>query len=357
MQGSIVTRLARTAVDDPPVVPEFAAAPPPAIVAVPPPPVIALLSNPQSTGNVALLPAIRAFVAAHPNVFHYEVDDVAEIPCALRSIARMKPVILAINGGDGTVHSALTEIARSRPFGDRAPPIAVLPNGKTNLIAQDLGATGDPLVALDRLLRIADDGIDDRLVSRPLIALSDGSGASPALGMFLGGAGLVESMLYCREKIYPLGLPNWLSHLLTVLALMLTGLLRAPRAWLPQRARRLRVSMPREAGLDGRFLFLMVTTLDRVLLNTRTQASLPGTMKLMAIEQGPATVLRSAWAMLFGRLGHVPVDGVHLQGGDEIRIDGERPSVILDGEFYQAPVGGAIVLKIARPVDFVSLAA
>ena len=26
--------------------------------------------------------------------------------------------------------------------------------------------------------------------------------------MFLGGAGLADTMLYCRDKIYPLGLPN-----------------------------------------------------------------------------------------------------------------------------------------------------
>ena len=29
--------------------------------------------------------------------------------------------------------------------------------------------------------------------------------------MFLGGAGLADIMLYCRDKIYPLGLPNGLA--------------------------------------------------------------------------------------------------------------------------------------------------
>jgi hypothetical protein len=40
----------------------------------------------------------------------------------------------------------------------------------------------------------------------------------PVLGMFLGGAGLADIMLYCRNKIYPLGLPNWLSHALAAMA-------------------------------------------------------------------------------------------------------------------------------------------
>ena len=32
------------------------------------------------------------------------------------------------------------------------------------------------------------------------------------IGMFLGGAGLADTMLYCRDKIYPLGLPNGVAH-------------------------------------------------------------------------------------------------------------------------------------------------
>jgi hypothetical protein len=34
--------------------------------------------------------------------------------------------------------------------------VAVLPNGKTNLIALDLGATGDPIDALERVLELAE---------------------------------------------------------------------------------------------------------------------------------------------------------------------------------------------------------
>ena len=38
---------------------------------------------------------------------------------------------------------------------DEPPPVAVLPNGKTNLIALDLGAQGDPIVALEKLVALA----------------------------------------------------------------------------------------------------------------------------------------------------------------------------------------------------------
>src|SRR3546814_15601533 len=38
------------------------------------------------------------------------------------------------------------------------------------------------------------------------------AGSRPVLGMFLGGAGLADYILYCRHKIYPLGLSNGLSQ-------------------------------------------------------------------------------------------------------------------------------------------------
>src|SRR3546814_3471291 len=78
-------------------------------------------------------------------IFHYEVEEVEQIGEALRTIARVKPKVLVINGGDGTVQAALTELYHGGHFGPAVPPVAVLPNGKTNLIALDLGARGDPM--------------------------------------------------------------------------------------------------------------------------------------------------------------------------------------------------------------------
>ena len=49
--------------------------------------------------------------------------------------------------------------------------------------------------------------------------------------------------------------------------------------------------------------------------------------------------------------------GVHLERGDEIRIEGEHSNVILDGEMFEASHGRPIVLKPTRPVPFLRLAA
>ena len=64
---------------------------------------VALLSNPRSTGNRTILPRVRSFCARHGDIFHYEVESVEQIGAALRTIARVGPRILVINGGDDRV--------------------------------------------------------------------------------------------------------------------------------------------------------------------------------------------------------------------------------------------------------------
>ena len=77
---------------------------------------VALLSNPRSTGNRSLLPRVRSFCAGRPDIFHYEVEEVGQIGEALKTIARVNPKILVINGGDGTVQATLTELYHGGHF-------------------------------------------------------------------------------------------------------------------------------------------------------------------------------------------------------------------------------------------------
>ncbi|MDB5736810.1 MAG: diacylglycerol kinase catalytic subunit [Sphingomonas bacterium] len=319
---------------------------------------VALLSNPLSTGNRAILPRIRAFCAENPDVFHYEVEHVDQIGEALKTIARVRPRILVINGGDGTVQSTLTELYHSDHFGATPPPVAVLPNGKTNLIALDLGMAGDPLDALRRIMEIARHDLAPHIVARELIALSHGdAGARPVLGMFLGGAGLADSMLYCRNKIYPLGLPNGLSHVLTGLALLVSLIFGVRAAFLPPLPRPMSVSVLRQGVLQGTFALLIVTTLHKLLLGWRSTNTADGALQLMLVERNPLALLAATIASIFGRLGHSQMRGVHIERGDEIIISSDRSSVILDGELFEARTGWPITLTTTAPVPFLSLAA
>jgi diacylglycerol kinase-like protein len=327
-------------------------------------PRIALLSNPKSTGNLAQLPRIREYCADHPDVFHYEVEQASQIGEAMRVIARVRPRVLAINGGDGTVQAALTELHNGGHFGDEPPPVAVLPSGKTNLIALDLGARGDPIETLERLIALARlDDLAPYTVARELIALRSGAeedwgDRQPVIGMFLGGAGLADTMLYCREKIYPLGLPNGLAHVIAAIATMAKLLLGVKADFLPPDSAPLRVSMTRRDGqLSGRFSLLAVTTLEKLLLSTELGRRREGSLKLLAIDQRRASVLGFFAASMRGKLGRNKVRGVHLEEADEITIEAESSDVILDGETFRAERGRPINLRSAPPLSFVKLAA
>lgn len=319
---------------------------------------VALLSNPKSTGNRQTLPRVRSYCANNPDIFHYEVEHVDQIGRALQTIARVDPVVIVINGGDGTVQAALTELYQGEHFKGRVPPIAVLPNGKTNLIALDLGIHGDPIKALEKIVQIAKAGVDDHVVARELIALTDGGADTrPVLGMFLGGAGLADYMLYCRNQIYPLGLSNGLSHFLTVLAVLVSLIFGIRARFLPQSSRPVRISLIRDGQLAGRFAVLIVTTLERLLLGVQAGHSQRGQMKLMAVDQSLSALLRLGWASMTRRVGKGQMQGIHLEQGDVIRIEGDHSSVILDGELFEASEGKPIVLRSTKPVPFLRLAA
>ncbi len=320
---------------------------------------VALLSNPRSTGNKSLLPRVRSYCARQKDIFHYEVEHVSQIGAAMRTIARVNPKVLIINGGDGTVQAALTEMFNGGHFGDSPPPVAVLPNGKTNLIAYDLGSGGDPIAALERVIEIARSDLDPHIVRRELISLSDGSPSGKmVVGMFLGGAGLADTMLFCRHNIYPLGLPNGFAHFLTFFAALVAIVIGMTARFLPPRPAPVRVSLPRES-FRGRFAVLMVTTLDKMLLNDHFSPShgTRGALSMLLVEQRRGSVLRAIHAAIRGRLGGLADPGVHMQRSEEIHIEGDESKVILDGELFQTRGGRPIVLKSTAPMSFLRLAA
>ena len=126
---------------------------------------VALLSNPKSTGNRQTLPRVRSYCASNPDIFHYEVEHVDQIGRAFQTIARVDPAVIVINGGDGTLAYALTEILEHRVFDDRVPHIAVLRGGMS---AKDRKAAQAALSVADdeeRLIlatgRYIGEGFDD----------------------------------------------------------------------------------------------------------------------------------------------------------------------------------------------------
>ena len=97
--------------------------------------------------------------------------------------------------------------------------------------------------------------------------------------------------------------------------------------------------------------------LEKPLLSSNLDGRGQGRLKLLAVEQRPASLLRAFAASMAGKLSRAKLQGVHFEETDEISIEGESSSVILDGEMFHAEAGRPIVLKPAQPLSFVRLAA
>jgi hypothetical protein len=165
-------------------------------------------------------------------------------------------------------------------------------------------------------------------------------------------------MLYCRHKLYPLGLPNWLAHGMALVLGLLSVLLGRWGRFLPLPPRPITVSVTKSGVLKGSFAFLMVTTLQRLLFTGSMTGASPstGSMQLLVIERSFPALVSAFIAAVRGRLGRHRLHGVHLERGDEIRIQGSRSSVILDGELFEANDDRPIILKPTPPVPFLRLA-
>lgn len=314
---------------------------------------VALLSNGRSAGSQALLAGVRAYCASSGAIFHYEVDDLGQIETALDVIARVRPRVLVINGGERAVQAVLAALVSGKAFGAEPPPITVLPIGRTNLIARDLGAEGDPIAVLKRIVEVARGDLEPHVVRRELIALSTACSAQPVFGMFAGAGGLAEAMLYCRNRLYPLGLPSRVCHFLTGCAALLS-LVPLPRKLQPVRPAPVRLTMQDNRRLEGSFQLLMVTTLERMLASRNTGG---GALKVMAVERRWLPMLRTTLAAMRGQLGARGGGGVHLGRGAELSIEGDGSGVILDGALFRAKAGEPILLRTTPALPFLSLAA
>ena len=99
---------------------------------------IGVITNPGSHRNKKGLDALRRSVAGQPDLQHVILGNVSEIPDILRDFANREVDLLAVVGGDGTVQATLTSLYTNRQF-EHVPTLAVLPGGRTNMIAADAG--------------------------------------------------------------------------------------------------------------------------------------------------------------------------------------------------------------------------
>jgi diacylglycerol kinase (ATP) len=227
---------------------------------------LGLISNPLSGWNRKGMHFIRKSVNGQNEICHLEASTPAEIALALAEFCRKEIDIVAVNGGDGTVHTVLTELFR-HANGGPIPLLTILRSGTASMISRDVGLTGSPQISLKRLVNWTNGGQGEpTIIQRSILKVETSSGRKPLYGMFFGAAGICQGIRYCLNQVHTKGLSGELAAGVTLARFLIPAANRKNSFIFP---------VPVKIGLDNEpeekrdVLLILISTLDRLFLGLR----------------------------------------------------------------------------------------
>lgn len=300
---------------------------------------VGIISNPRSRRNwtVDLGQKIGPGVlAAAPTTYD-------ELVKTLQSFAAQDLELLVLDGGDGTVRDVLS--AAAGIFGDKLPPLALLPSGKTNALALDLGipigwSLQDAVAA----------HAAGRVQMRAPIEIRRGS-HDPLLG-FIFGAGAFVMATELAQRTHRLGAIDGLAVGLSLIgAVAQTCFGSLSNRW---RAGEQVEILNYETGETSvrNFYFLLGSTLQRMPLGLRPLGRTSTGLDILAVDGPPRMLPIAAAAVAAGResgwLERLGYHHVHDVPPVQLKLD---RGFILDGELFP---GGTIDVRTGTPIRFVT---
>jgi diacylglycerol kinase (ATP) len=310
-------------------------------------PLVGIVRNPRSHRNKGVAPEM----ADCSNILTQTPGTREELHYTLAEFARRGIDYLVVDGGDGTVRDVLS--CGSDIFGDDWPTFIVLPKGKTNALAVDLGlpthwSLAEALAAAQRR---------GTLSRRPLrISPRDGSGRS-VLGFVLG-TGIFARATEAGQEVHRRGAFNSFAVGLSILAAIIGALFgRAGNIWRATTPTRI---VDRNSGRhlpyagrgrsDERFL-TFATTFERFPLGARPFGRNPAPgLKLAVIDSPVRWIVALLPAIMFGLKGDfLTRNGAKRFAANDLDLD-IGGSFILDGEAFPA---GRYVLDEGPQINFV----
>jgi len=274
----------------------------------------------------------------------------AELTEALRDFRALGIDMLVVDGGDGTVRDVLT--CGGAVWGDAWPRLAVLPSGKTNALAIDLGLPQDwglaDAVAAMRAGRT--------VVRRPIEVVRRDDATVPLRG-FLLGAGAFAGATDLAQHTHRAGAFRGLAVGLALgWAVTQTLFGRDDGRWRGGTRMRLRFGTEARALAGGpvpngdaaRYLLLM-TALGRFPLGLRPFGPPRQGMKTLIADAPPRRLAAALPAILGGAAPRwLPGAGYHRV--DAATLDATLDDTfILDGEHFS---GGALLIREGPPLAF-----
>jgi hypothetical protein len=314
---------------------------------------VGVVTNPGSRRNRARLGGIRAVLERYPETLHAEAVKVTDLEDILCEFARREVDLVVVNGGDGTVHSVLTELCNGSAY-QQLPAISVLATGMTNVIALDVGLSGRPESALARLLDRVGNGEVAR-VRRRLLSLSTG-GNRPALhGMFFGTAAFHQAVRMARSEVHPTGARGSLAFAMSLTLAIWRALAgRADQAGPLFHGQDMTIDLDGVRQVGERYFLVLATTLRRLIFGLMPfWGDGRGQIHYTSIAFPPARLVRALLPVLRGRPRPWMSEPAYVSREvDDIAITTRDPLVI-DGEFVEPEPDVPVLLRSDREAVFV----
>jgi hypothetical protein len=269
-------------------------------------------------------------------------DTEQDLRDALARFARSEIDTLVIDGGDGTIRDVLG-IAPAY-FRSGLPRVAIIPSGKTNALALDLGI---PVSwSLDDALDAIAHG---RCKLRSPIEIRHAAAVTPHLRGFLFGVGAFVDATAIAQDVHGLGGFRGVAVGLSLAAAITqTVFAGSNNRW--RRGLDVRVTLPDCAPAEQAYYTILGTTLKRLPLNLRPFGRARPGVRVLAVEAPPRHLLATLPALLAGsEAGWLARFGYHHRAVNSIRLNFEA-GFVLDGEQFP---GGDLILSHGDPIEFV----
>jgi len=319
---------------------------------------LGLVTNPHSQYNRRHgTGAVESVVDGASDVLHACLTDMDQLPGALREFAAERVDILVVNGGDGTVQGVLTELLEARPF-SQVPPLAILPGGMTNTIADNVGLRGSPAQALSKLIdavRGNPDGLHRN--DRPILRVENGEGHPSQRGMLFGTAGIVRAIELCRDEAHGRGLRSDWANGATLLGLLANWLFLGGRSEV-FRGDDIGISLDGAPTEHGSHVVVLATTVDRMFLRSRPfWNTASGPVKFTSIADPPKNLLRRVYRILYGGPNRtIPEAAYQSRGAHRVDLEMDCPFMV-DGQVFNPKEGRGVHITADEKVSFVQIGA
>ncbi len=315
---------------------------------------VGAIINPASQRNKGGLRPLKEALSGWPDLSQVFLDDMADLGPVLDDFARRETGLLLLCGGDGTVQATLTELYARRCDSYR-PRLAVLARGMTNMIANDVGMSGSPRLAVGKLrehLRERDTAATG--IERQLLRMENAAGFPPQVGTFFGAAGIYRAIQLCRRSIYPMRIEGQAAAAITLGNILLK--------WLFTRGRKGNLFRGEDCDLaiDGEdlgtesYCVVMATTLDRLILNARPfWNQREGALRFTTVAYPPRRLSRSWIKVLYGSNDrNLPSDIYASRSADSVSLTLTSPFT-LDGQLFEPDPGKPLILTARDRAVFV----